>query len=120
VGIALPVVQEVAEGCCAPVMAGVLDADAAETFARAFKALGDPARVRLLSIIAAQPDREACGCDLTGPLGLTQPTVSHHLKVLTDAGILAREQRGRWAFYRLLPGRLQALADALGPGGTPG
>src|SRR5262249_13943294 len=73
----------------------------------------DPARLRLVSLIAAQPDAEACVCNLTEPLGLSQPTVSHHLKVLHEAGILAREQRGRWAYYRLMPEPLRLLSDAL-------
>ena len=99
--------------CCAPVTAGVLDIPAAERLARTFKALRDPARVRLVSIIAAQPNREACVCDLTGPVGLSQPTVSHHLKILTEAGVLAREERGRWAYFRLVPDSLRTLAHAL-------
>jgi len=91
----------------------VLDIPAAERLARTFKALRDPARVRLVSIIAAQPNREACVCDLTGPVGLSQPTVSHHLKILTEAGVLAREERGRWAYFRLVPDSLRTLAHAL-------
>ncbi len=94
---------------------GVLDADEAQRLARMFKALGDPTRVRLLSLIAAQPDREACICDLTDPVGLSQPTVSHHMKQLVDAGLVVREQRGRWAFYRLVEDTLAALSGALKP-----
>ncbi|MEX0705368.1 MAG: metalloregulator ArsR/SmtB family transcription factor, partial [Nitriliruptoraceae bacterium] len=77
-----PVPQIDAEACCAPVTAGVLEVQDAERLARMFRALGDPTRVRLLSLIAAQPNREACVCDLTGPVGLAQPTVSHHLRQL--------------------------------------
>lgn len=81
--------------------------------ARTFKALGDPTRVQLLSIVAAAGGGEACVCDLTAPVGLSQPTVSHHLKILVDAGLLAREQRGRWSYYSLVPGALDGLADGL-------
>lgn len=101
--------------CCSPVTAGVLDAAAAEATAKAFRALGDPTRVRLVSMIAAQPDQEACVCDLTDPVGLSQPTVSHHLRILTEAGLVAREQRGKWAYYSLVPSGLEALARALTP-----
>ncbi len=75
--------------------------------------MADPGRLRLLSHIAAQPGAEACVCTLVGPLGLAQPTVSHHLKVLTAAGLLSRERRGTWVFYRLVPERLEALREAL-------
>lgn len=71
--------------------------------------------MRLVSIIAAQPGQEACVCDLIEPVGLSQPTVSHHLKILTEAGLIAREQRGKWAYYSLIPGGLQAAAQALTP-----
>ncbi|MQW74961.1 metalloregulator ArsR/SmtB family transcription factor [Nocardioides sp. dk4132] len=93
----------------------MLDAEEAQRLARTFKALGDPTRVRLLSLIAAQPEREACICDLTEPVGLSQPTVSHHMKQLVDAGLVIREQRGRWAFYRLVEDTLSALSGALRP-----
>ena len=101
--------------CCSTVTGGVLDADEAQRLARMFKALGDPTRVRLLSLIAAQPDREACICDLNDPVGLSQPTISHHMKQLVDAGLVIREQRGRWAFYRLVEDTLAALSGALRP-----
>jgi ArsR family transcriptional regulator len=81
----------------------------AERLARLLKAVADPARIQLLSIVHASPEGEACVCDLTESLGLTQPTVSHHLKVLTDAGILTRERRGTWAYFRLVPERWQVL-----------
>lgn len=100
--------------CCAPVV-GALDAEEAQILARMFKALGDPTRVRLLSLIAGHPDREACICDLVEPVGLSQPTVSHHMKQLVDAGLVVREQRGRWAFYSLVDGTLTALSGALKP-----
>jgi ArsR family transcriptional regulator len=101
------------EACCTPVLEGTLAAGEAEQLASAFAVLADPARLRLVSFIAAQPDGEACVCDLTAPVGLSQPTVSHHLKVLHEAGIVERERRGRWVFYRVLPERLSILADAL-------
>lgn len=99
--------------CCSPVTGGVLGLAEAERLARIFKALGDPSRVRLLSLIAAHTDAEACVCDLTEPGGLSQPTVSHHLKQLVDAGLLTREQRGRWSYYRVVTSTLDALATAL-------
>jgi ArsR family transcriptional regulator len=99
--------------CCTPVVAGVLDAAEAERLARLFKAVADPTRLRLLSIVAAHDGGEACVCDLTEPVGLTQGTVSHHMKVLVDAGLLTREQRGRWAYYALVPHALNALAAVI-------
>lgn len=100
------------EGCCTPVRAAV-GAEEAQRLARVFKALGDPTRVRLLSTVAAADDGEACVCDLTAPVGLSQPTVSHHLKILVDAGLLTRTQRGRWSYYAAVPGALDRLADTL-------
>lgn len=99
--------------CCAPVLnARFGDADAS-LLAGAFKALADPARLKLLSFIAAQPDGEACVCHLTGPVGLSQPTVSHHLRLLNEAGLLDREKRGTWVYYRIVPARLEELQSAL-------
>jgi ArsR family transcriptional regulator, arsenate/arsenite/antimonite-responsive transcriptional repressor len=99
--------------CCPPVLQGRLGQVAAEQIAAAFKALADPARLRLLSFIAAQPSGEACVCHLMKPLDISQPTVSHHLKVLFDAGLLTRDRRGTWVYYRIVPERLAALRDAL-------
>ena len=101
------------ESCCAPLLAGALTEDEADELAAAFKVLADPARLRLLSLVAAPPAGEACACDLTEPLGRTQPTVSHHLSVLVDAGLLTREKRGKWAWFRPVPERLAVLRDAL-------
>ena len=98
---------------CPPLLAGPLDPGDAENLARALRVLADPARLRILSLIQAQPDREACVCHLTEPLGLTQPTVSHHLKVLLDAGLVEREQRGSWAYFRVLDEQLGALRELL-------
>jgi ArsR family transcriptional regulator len=99
--------------CCAPVLRSRLRRDDADALATAFKAIADPGRLRLLSFIAGQPGAEACVCNLVGPLGLSQPTVSHHLRVLTEAGLLARERRGTWMFYRLVPDRVEALRQVL-------
>lgn len=109
---ALPLAAPASAGCCGSA-APAVDADAARELARVFKALGDPTRVQLLAIVAAQDGGEACVCDLTEPVGLAQPTVSHHLKVLVDAGLLTREQRGRWAYYSVVPGALDHVGHAL-------
>ena len=106
------------EVCCAPVLVSALSEAEAQDLAAAFKLLADPARLRLLSMIASQD--EACACDLVEPIGRSQPTVSHHLAALTEAGLLEREKRGKWAYYRVVPGRLAVLRDALGsPSMTP-
>jgi ArsR family transcriptional regulator len=102
-------------GCCAPVTSAVIDQAGAESLAHGFKALSDPTRVRLLSLISATDGGEACICDLVEPVGLSQPTVSHHMKQLADAGLVTREQRGRWAYYRVVDGALGALSLALAP-----
>jgi len=99
--------------CCSPTTGEALDQAAAESLASVLKAIAEPTRLRLLSLVAAHPDREACICDLTGPVELSQPTVSHHMKVLVDAGLLTRDQRGKWAFYRLVPGAMDSLAGVL-------
>ncbi|KZE88419.1 ArsR/SmtB family transcription factor [Microbacterium sp. TNHR37B] len=101
--------------CCATVTGSVISVADAERTARTFKALGDPTRVRLLSLIAAAPRGEACICDLTDPVGLSQPTVSHHMKQLVDAGLATREQRGKWAYYRVVTDALDAASQALRP-----
>ena len=109
----LPLLADDAAACCATVTGGALDAGQAERIARVFKALGDPTRVRLLSLIAASADGEACICDLTAPVGLSQPTVSHHMGRLVAAGLATREQRGKWAYYRVVPEALDVAARAL-------
>lgn len=108
-----PVAQ--ADACCAPATAAHIDVEQAEATARVFKALADPTRVRLLSIVAAAEGAEACVCDLTEPVGLSQPTVSHHLKILTAAGFLERTQRGTWAYFSLVPGSLDRLPALMAP-----
>jgi ArsR family transcriptional regulator len=99
--------------CCQPLARAPLSADGALQLAGVLKALADPARLRLLSLIQAREGAEACVCHLTEPLGLTQPTVSHHLKVLHEAGLLARERRGVWVYYRVVPDALRTLADLI-------
>ena len=103
------------EGCCSPLTAGALDEAEATDLADALKVLADPARLRLLSLVATATGGEACACDLVEPLGRSQPTVSHHLSMLVDAGFLSREKRGRWAWYRVVPERLELLRAALAP-----
>ena len=102
--------------CCEPLLAEPLGADAASELSSLLKVLADPARLRIISIVAAHEGQEACVCEFPEPLGLSQPTVSHHLKVLQQAGFLEREQRGVWAYYRLLPARLALIRDVLATG----
>ena len=99
--------------CCDGVLAAPLSEPEAEDLAAAFKVMADPVRLRLLSLIAAQG--ETCACNLVTPLGKSQPTISHHLSVLTDAGLLHREKRGKWAWYSVSPERFAVLRDALAP-----
>jgi ArsR family transcriptional regulator len=106
-------IQTIDAECCPRVLASPLDEAQAERLAGALRVLADPARLRLLSLIGAHPDGEVCVCDLTAPLGLSQPTVSHHLKVLTEAGLVGREKRGRWVYYWLLPEPIELLRAAL-------
>ena len=99
--------------CCARVTGTPITAEQAEQLAGLLKAIAEPTRLRLLSLVAAHQGQEACVCDLTDPVELSQPTVSHHLKVLVDAGLLTRDKRGVWAYYRLVPERLAQVAAAL-------
>lgn len=99
--------------CCDPVLDAALDEAQATDLAAAFKVLADPVRLRLLSLIATAPSGELCACDLPALVGRKQPTVSHHLTILTEAGLLGREQRGKWAWFRAVPERLDVLRDAL-------
>jgi ArsR family transcriptional regulator len=99
--------------CCGPVRSVALDEEQAELLARSFAALADPIRLRLLSFIASADD-EVCACDLVEPSGRSQPTVSHHMKILFDAGLVEREKRGLWVWYRAVSSRLDALRSALG------
>lgn len=99
--------------CCGTEGRAVLGVVEAEQLASLLKAVADPARLRLLSLVAGADGGETCVCDLTGPVGLSQPTVSHHMRVLVDAGLLTRDQRSKWAYYRLVPGAVEGLASAL-------
>jgi ArsR family transcriptional regulator, arsenate/arsenite/antimonite-responsive transcriptional repressor len=101
------------EVCCPSVLAAPLAEREAAELARGFAALADPARLQILSILAAAPSGEVCVCDFVEPLGKSQPTVSHHLKVLGDAGLVIGERRTKWVWYRLVSERLEALRRAL-------
>ena len=107
---------QAASECCTPaVLSSRLDDAAAVELAAAFKALADPIRLRLLSLIAAAPDGTACSCDLEEPVGKSQPTVSHHLSLLAGAGLITKEKQGRWVYCTIVPERLDGLRDALAP-----
>jgi ArsR family transcriptional regulator, arsenate/arsenite/antimonite-responsive transcriptional repressor len=110
-----PAVPASAWACCTPLAREPIAAQDAARLAGVLKAVADPTRLRLLSLIYAHEGAEACVCDLTEPLGLTQPTISHHLKVLVDAGLLTRDKRGVWAFYRAVPDALAALSTMINP-----
>jgi ArsR family transcriptional regulator len=115
--VELPLTVKSAACCigdtCAPLTREPITTTGAADLSVLLKALADPVRLRLVSMIAAHDGGEACVCDLTEPLGLTQPTVSHHLKVLLDAGYLTRTKRGTWAYYTLVPGSLDSVAALL-------
>ncbi|MBE7193067.1 MAG: helix-turn-helix transcriptional regulator [Gordonia polyisoprenivorans] len=100
-------------GCCSPLTREPLTADLAGDLARMFKALGDPARLRLLSLVASHENGEACVCDISDTFDLSQPTISHHLKVLREAGLLDCERRGTWVYYWVIPAVLQQLSAVL-------
>ncbi len=113
-----PELPLLADQCCTPLLREPLSPEQAADLAFILKALADPTRLRLVSMVAAHEGGEACVCDLTDPLGLTQPTVSHHLKILVDAGIFSRDKRGKWAYYALVPGALDALSAVLSTAGS--
>jgi ArsR family transcriptional regulator len=102
-----------ADECCTTLLHEPLSAAQAADLARILRALADPVRLRLVSMVAAHEGGEACVCDLTDPLGLSQPTISHHLKILLDVGIFTRDKRGKWAYYALVPSALDALSAIL-------
>ncbi len=108
-----------AVGCCAPMAREPLSAEQAVELARLFKALGDPVRVRLLSLIASHEGGEACVCDLTGAFDVSGPTISHHLKVLREAGLITGDRRGTWIYYRVRPEMLTTLSQVLVPAEAP-
>ncbi len=105
---------EVVDACRAAELTSALQESEAVQLAQGFAALADPARLRLFALIASQPG-QVCACSLVEPLGRSQPTVSHHLKVLYEAGLVDRQRRGSWVWYWAVPGRLKALTAALGP-----
>jgi len=114
----LPILNSAVDGeeaCCAPLACRPLDEAEAAELAPLFKAIADPVRLRLLSLIACHEGGEACVCDLTAAFELTAPTISHHLKVLKGAGLIASERRGTWVYYWLNPGVLERLSVVLGP-----
>ncbi|EWS93364.1 ArsR family transcriptional regulator [Streptomyces filamentosus NRRL 11379] len=106
-------------GCCPTLPAAPLDEEQAVELAKVFKALGDPVRLRLLSMIASREGGEICVCDLTPAFDLSQPTISHHLKLLRQAGLIDCERRGTWVYYWLLPGTIDKLAGVLTRTGQP-
>jgi ArsR family transcriptional regulator len=111
----LVVLESSGAACCTPIAEASLDVDQAVDLARMFKALGDPIRLRLLSRITSAPDGEICVCDLTGDdFEVSGPTISHHLRVLREAGLIEGERRGTWVYYRPQPGNLRELAQLLG------
>jgi ArsR family transcriptional regulator len=103
-----------APACCTPLLAAPLADDEADQLATTFKALSDPVRLKLLSLIAAAPEGTACSCDLEEPVGKTQSTVSHHLALLAEAGLITKEKVGRWVNCAVVPERLAQLRDVLG------
>lgn len=102
-------------GCCSALTAEPLTTDEAEVLSQRFKALGDPVRLRLLSLIASHEGGEACVCELTTGFDLSGPTISHHLRVLREAGLIDGQRRGTWIYYRILPEALRTLSQALRP-----
>ena len=107
---AIQKVATVEGACCSPVTSGILPQADADQLARTLKALADTTRLRLVSMVAAHENGEACVCELIDPVGLSQGTVSHHMKILVEAGFLTREQRGKWAYYAVVPEALASLA----------
>ncbi len=100
--------------CYSPLVREPLSEDSAQVLARMFKALSDPVRLRMLSLVASHEGGEACVCDIARSFDLTQPTISHHLKVLREAGLLDSERRATWVYYWVVPGALQQLSEILG------
>ena len=107
------------EFCCTPLHEGAIDEEKADAMAAMLGALGDPVRLRIVSLLLAAPEGSLCGCDLEEPLGISQPTVSHHMKVLREAGLIQGERRGRWVHYSVVPQRLEEISAALVPASVP-
>ena len=114
----LPLIESSAE-CCQSILEAPVDEREAAQIARGFAALADPSRLRLFSMIASRPEGEVCACALVGPMGKSQPTVSHHLRILYEAGLVDRERRGTWVWYWVVPARLETLRAALAPEAVP-
>ncbi|MGA8246845.1 MAG: metalloregulator ArsR/SmtB family transcription factor [Nocardioides sp.] len=108
-----------AASCCGPLTEAALTAEQAEQLAARLKALADPTRLRIVSMLLAGEGGEACTCDLTAPLGLSQPTITHHVKKLVQAGLVTGERRGTWHYYRVVPQALSDLAGVIAPAGSP-
>jgi ArsR family transcriptional regulator, arsenate/arsenite/antimonite-responsive transcriptional repressor len=117
VATTLPLLTDPADGvvCCPPLSASPLPAEGAAPLARAFSALGDPVRLRLMSLLMTADGGQVCACDLVEPVGKSQPTVSHHLKVLRDAGLVSGTRRGTYIWYAVIPAQVAALRAALAP-----
>jgi ArsR family transcriptional regulator len=111
----MQVSMELTDMCCTPLHEGAIDEDRATAMASMLAALADPVRLRIVSMLIDSPDGSCCGCDLEQPLGLSQPTISHHLKVLRESGLVTGDKDGRWVHYRVVPERLEDLAAALSP-----
>jgi ArsR family transcriptional regulator, arsenate/arsenite/antimonite-responsive transcriptional repressor len=109
----LPLLDDATAPCCEPLSSGRLDAQQANALARRLKMLADPTRLRLLSMLLDSEHGEACTCDLVEPLGLSQPTVTHHLQRLAEAGIVHGERRGRWTYYSVDKNAVESITDAL-------
>jgi ArsR family transcriptional regulator len=110
----LPLI-EASEDCCQSILEAPVDEREADQIAKGFAALADPSRLRLFSMIASRPEGEVCACALVGPMGKSQPTISHHLRILYEAGLVERERRGTWVWYWVVPARLETLRAALAP-----
>lgn len=111
-----PVPPEAETGCCPPISVRRIPAEAAAALAPAFKALGDPVRLQLMSMIASAPEGEICVCDLTPAFALSGPTISHHLRILRESGLVDAERRGTWVYYRPRPEMMRRLGGLLDPG----
>jgi ArsR family transcriptional regulator len=111
--VLLPVLAPAGEACCPPLACEPLSPGGADELAALFKAVADPARLRLLSLIACHPGGESCVCDLTGAFDMTAPSISYHLKVLREAGLISSERRGTWVYYRVMPQVMARMSAVL-------
>jgi ArsR family transcriptional regulator len=119
--ILLPVLGPAGDGCCPPLACEPLSPAGADELAALFKAVADPVRLRLLSLIACHPGGESCVCDLTPAFDMTAPSISYHLKILREAGLITSERRGTWVYYRVMPEVMERMSAVLAPpGGSTG